>query len=104
MVPSAPAVNRPIVDVVIDNQDADATFHRGSFDWYGWNAWIYWQAYLGNARYHNSQGRTGSWAQLRAVGLPQGDYEVYVSYPKLWHVWGPRFHIRSTMTLPCWRQ
>ena len=83
VVPSAPVANRPIVDVVIDNQDPGATFHKGSSDWYGWTSWNYYRAYLGNARYHYSFGRSGSWAELRATGLAQGDYEVYVSYPNL---------------------
>lgn len=84
VIPSAPlSSNTTFVDVIVDNQSPGATFHRGSGDWFGWNSWNYWRAYHGNAHYHRSYGRTGSWAQLQANGLASGDYEVYVSYSNL---------------------
>lgn len=83
VVPSAPIINQPLVDIIIDNQSSGAYFRRGSSDWWGWTSWNHSRAYLGNAHYHYSVGRTGSYAQLRANGLATGDYEVYVTFPNL---------------------
>jgi hypothetical protein len=83
VVPSVPVTNSPVVDIIIDNHDTGASFFRGPTDSYGWTSWDYSPAYLGNAHYHFSVGKSDSWAQLQAVGLSRDEYEVYVSYSAL---------------------
>jgi hypothetical protein len=70
---------------VIDNNDGSAglVMHKDPADILGWYPWSYWPAYRGNAHYHPSYGRTGSYAEFRVTGLPIGEYEVLTSYPAI---------------------
>lgn len=70
---------------VIDNADGSpgVVTYKDPSDVLGWYPWSYSPAYRGNAHYHPSYGRTGSFVEFKATGLPMGEYEVLTSYPAI---------------------
>lgn len=70
------------VEIVLDNQDTTSTtFFHNPMDAHGWGLFSHPAAYLGGSIFHFSLGNAGSWGQFHVDGLPQGDYEIFVTYP-----------------------
>ena len=67
-----------------DGSGVTTTFREPS-DSYGWTFWTYFRCYGGNAYFHRetSQPGDGSYCDQEIAGIPNGNYEVLITYPNL---------------------
>jgi hypothetical protein len=71
---------------ITDNQSGGTTTtYRAPDDSYSWYFWNYYRCYGGNAYYHpeHSTSGLGSYCDQTITGIPNGNYEILITYPNL---------------------